>query len=63
MFNIFIKTNHPKDNKMRYPDPRNFDCEDDYLEAVAECESREDRRQERLIEQYEERKAGTWDDY
>lgn len=48
---------------MRYPDPRNFDCEDDYLDALAECERREERRQERLIEQYEERKAGRWDDY
>lgn len=48
---------------MRYPDPRNFDCEDDYLDALAECERREELRQERLIEQYEERKAGKWDDY
>lgn len=48
---------------MRMPDPRHFDCEDDYLDALAECERREELRQERLIEQYEERKAGKWDDY
>lgn len=48
---------------MRMPDPRNFDCEDDYEDALAEFKRKEALRQERLIEQYEERKAGTWDDY